>query len=233
MKHVFKSRLQTTFIALFFFVAGFFISKNHQSFHSTHGTTTSKEKMMAGLIEDSETTGRSLLRARNPLIRKYANSIDLINDQFESTIRNCLGAKCFDMAVNGVDRVGFLAPPVSGVEQLLHTILKGGIQLSTPNLHFISTTNVPAYGYGKNHGWSRIIRIVRDPIPHAFNTLHNSHLISAPTLSSLIDLQVSLILFPLYILHKHSLPRTHYHSPLFCFPPFPNSTFHVFIRSDN
>lgn len=32
-------------------------------------------------------------------------------------------------------------------------------------------SHVPAYGYGKNHGWSRIIRIVRPLSEHAISLL--------------------------------------------------------------
>jgi hypothetical protein len=35
------------------------------------------------------------------------------------------------------------------------------------------TSNVPAYGYGKNHGWTRIVRIVRKVLPHALSLIAN------------------------------------------------------------
>ena len=36
-------------------------------------------------------------------------------------------------------------------------------------------SHVPAYGYGKNHGWSRIIRLVRPLSEHAIDLLSQSN----------------------------------------------------------
>jgi hypothetical protein len=38
-------------------------------------------------------------------------------------------------------------------------------------LYVYLDTHVPAYGYGKNHGWSRIIRITRHLLPHSLSLL--------------------------------------------------------------
>jgi hypothetical protein len=93
------------------------------------------------------------------------------NEIFEGTLRNCLGPKCFDMVAAGTDRIGLLAPPNTGAENIINAIVMAGVPLVTNKYGIISTTNVPAYGYGKNHGWSRIIRLVRRPFPHALNIL--------------------------------------------------------------
>lgn len=37
-------------------------------------------------------------------------------------------------------------------------------------------THVPPYGYGKNHGWSRIIRISRKILPHALSLISDINL---------------------------------------------------------
>ena len=37
------------------------------------------------------------------------------------------------------------------------------------NTEVVIDSHVPAYGYGKNHGWSRIIRIVRPLSEHALS----------------------------------------------------------------
>ncbi len=41
------------------------------------------------------------------------------------------------------------------------------------NTDVVIDSHVPAYGYGKNHGWSRIIRIVRPLSEHAISLLSN------------------------------------------------------------
>ena len=42
---------------------------------------------------------------------------------------------------------------------------------SKSNIEILTDTHVPAYGYGKNHGWSRIIRIYRRLLPHSISLL--------------------------------------------------------------
>jgi hypothetical protein len=106
-------------------------------------------------------------KCNNEIADKYneeQHHLAEINMLFQSTIRNCLGKKCFDSDGDN-DRVGVLATPFSGsdVLQEIITLLTGN------NNRLIFSTNVPAYGYGKNHGWSRIIRIIRSPV---LQTLH-------------------------------------------------------------
>ena len=96
---------------------------------------------------------------------------------FDSTVRSCLGIKCFDertLDPNGIsiDRVGLLAPLNSGGEDIFNFLvnLMGESKKSNKNdIELIYDTHVPAYGYGKNHGWSRIIRLTRRICPHAFS----------------------------------------------------------------
>ena len=61
---------------------------------------------------------------------------------FESTIRSCLGAYCFDEPVQKTElmRVGLLGPPLSGVYALLDVLKKAGVANSsklefTPDSH--------------------------------------------------------------------------------------------------
>jgi hypothetical protein len=96
---------------------------------------------------------------------------------FESTIRSCLGSQCFDESVKEKDgskndRIGILAPPGSGGEILLKIINKALIKEKKKNINVIVDTHVPAYGYGKNHGWTRIIRIVRPILLHSMSILN-------------------------------------------------------------
>jgi hypothetical protein len=101
-----------------------------------------------------------------------SNKISVLESLFESTIRNCLGKKCYDITPPSVsyDRVGILGTPGSGIESL-EQVLSSLISVGDNNPHLIFASNVPAYGYGKNHGWSRIIRIVRSPIQQSQDLL--------------------------------------------------------------
>jgi hypothetical protein len=110
----------------------------------------------------------------DPLVSELEQDMKSVSKMFEATVRSCLGPKCFDMPAKGVERVGLLAPPGSGAD-FLHNILRR-VHSNIPSDKFevISESHVPAYGYGKNHGWSRIIRLVRSPIPQAIHLLANS-----------------------------------------------------------
>lgn len=94
---------------------------------------------------------------------------------FETTMRSCLGSFCFDDAVKTAEqkdivRVGLLMPDNIGAQTLQDMLLAGGLPLGA-NLELIYASNVPPYGYGKNHGWSRIIRIANHVIPHSVRLL--------------------------------------------------------------
>ena len=127
----------------------------------------------------------------NPLIQNPTlESIAKMTTLFESTIRSCLGVNCFDMKAGDTDRVGLLALPMTGAENIVNAITSLGIPLSTNKYSFVSSTNVPAYGYGKNHGWSRIIRLVRRPAPHALHILLPTGKLSSTIGALLYEAQV-------------------------------------------
>lgn len=123
--------------------------------------------------------------------------------KFESTLKSCLSSYCFDepVKVNGKSlgvRIGFLAPPESGSDTLIAMLNRAARKdLIATNL-IENNTHVPAYGYGKNHGWTRIVRLVRRVIPHALATLsHETESVPSAAISSpneisadLFDLQV-------------------------------------------
>ena len=101
-----------------------------------------------------------------------------VNSIFDSTVRSCIGNKCFDEKPNDApsDRIGLLGVKLSGVDEI-NDALKDllGVSYSDTNIdkgssndpRIVQSLHVPAYGYGKNHGWSRIIRVVRRPVEHA------------------------------------------------------------------
>lgn len=116
---------------------------------------------------------------------------------FETTVRSCLGAFCFDDAVRTTDgkdiiRVGIVAPDVADAEHVRKMMLAAGITIGD-KLDLVISSNVPPYGYGKNHGWSRIIRIARSVVPHSVSLLSSSSSNAASTdmVDVLIDPQVS------------------------------------------
>lgn len=94
-----------------------------------------------------------------PLDVKYKT----LGASFENTLRNCLGKHCFDQKPDGssFETVGLLAPPASAGEDILNAIVKSGVSIVSSSVHLEYDSHVPAYGYGKNHGWSRIVRLVR------------------------------------------------------------------------
>lgn len=119
------------------------------------------------------------------LLRSEAN--------YESTFRSCLGKNCFDEPVvregKTITRIGLLAPPLSGAETILAMIRKVGLN-DNKDVEVVSNTHVPAYGYGKNHGWSRIIRLVRRLVPHTHALVTSKGLDDPTKISASIDLQV-------------------------------------------
>ena len=88
---------------------------------------------------------------------------------FENTFRSCLSPKCYDKPMGEAGdmvRIGLLSVPGTGYELLNE--LKEEITETPKSHHLVFDTHVPAYGYGKNHGWSRIIRFSRNILEHAF-----------------------------------------------------------------
>lgn len=112
----------------------------------------------------------------------------IAEESFETTMRSCLGSFCFDDAVKAdphkeVVRVGLLIPDNIGSETLIAMMRAAGLKIGD-NLELIYTSNVPPYGYGKNHGWSRIIRIANHIIPHSIRLL-----VTTPSTSDISSIQ--------------------------------------------
>lgn len=112
---------------------------------------------------------------------KLKNDLENLYSNFEQTIKSCLGESCFDEKVDypsgeKIERIGILGPLRSGGNSIVN-IVKSSIPHSNKNkkIDIIYDTNVPAYGYGKNHGWTRIIRLVRRLVPHSSLLLSHSN----------------------------------------------------------
>jgi len=78
---------------------------------------------------------------------------------YETTIRSCLGKYCFDDPVqrDGTDvvRIGILMPDmlIDVNKDALQGVLAACGMVTSDKLEIIYASNVPPYGYGKNHGW--------------------------------------------------------------------------------
>lgn len=107
------------------------------------------------------------------------SELSRITKAFEASIKSCLGAQCFDEKSTDqpVSRIGFLSPDTHGVQELLDLVLIAGknAKLIDGKRSAELCTNVPPYGYGKNHGWGRIIRIYSKLPEHALRILERSN----------------------------------------------------------
>lgn len=148
------------------------------------------------VVHDSVPCNRTLLAnhatdTANPALQKR---LGIAEEAFDSTMRSCLGSFCFDDPVHvreGLDvvRIGVLIPDGVGKDSLIKMMIAAGVPVGE-KLQLEFTSNVPPYGYGKNHGWSRIIRIARDIVPHSLNLLTQSQRVD--DLELLIGPQVQL-----------------------------------------
>lgn len=106
---------------------------------------------------------------------------------FIDTLKSCLpaeGDKSCNTFVPGdgtTERIGILAPPGTTTDALLKLVsflVKVGKKEEAgkvTKLEVIPTTHIAPYGYGKTHGWTRLIRVVPQPLlVGATDTLHGS-----------------------------------------------------------
>lgn len=118
--------------------------------------------------------------------------------KFQTTIRSCLGSYCMDERFTDADhnndkieRIGILLPDKRIQWQHMIDQMKSfdnGKLSSKRNI--IASTHVPAYGYGRNHGWSRIVRIL-DQIPlQAYQLVHDNMNKNEPDVSKSYEIQV-------------------------------------------
>lgn len=156
------------------------IQRAHES--ETHKNAPKQSSEL--VVGDIETIGNDYVLKRQ-------------EENFQTTIRSCLGSECFDQKVKlysgkEVARIGILALEHSGGQPLFDFLqrLHGGKELAKFDL--VYENHAPAYGYGKNHGWSSIIRLARRPIPHSYSL---ARAVSSEVSVSLLSTQVRTILF--------------------------------------
>mmetsp|Transcript_24994 Transcript_24994/g.30741 ORF Transcript_24994/g.30741 Transcript_24994/m.30741 type:complete len:389 (+) Transcript_24994:391-1557(+) len=109
--------------------------------------------------------------------------ISLSNEQlFLQTIKDCTDeAKCGHHIPNGskVQRIAIHSPPSAAtgaffdmIEGALLTYYNNDKQAMSQKIELIRSTHVPPYGYGKSHGYTKIIRVMYTPIlKEVFETL--------------------------------------------------------------
>ena len=93
---------------------------------------------------------------------------------FTSTLKQCLpvdqGEKCKIFVPESTERIGIITPPgtiATSLLKLINTVVSKGKKAEgskTQKLEIIPTTHIPPYGYGKSHGYTRLIRIVPQPL---------------------------------------------------------------------
>ena len=104
--------------------------------------------------------------------RTNVNKLWRSNNAFDSTMRSCLSNECYNSPVtykDGVkrDRIGFLAPDLTGMDSLLMLLNKAANKDLVKEFNVVLDSHVPPYGYGKNHGWTRIVRFAHRVAPQA------------------------------------------------------------------
>ncbi|RYG69309.1 hypothetical protein EON64_03040 [archaeon] len=103
----------------------------------------------------------------SPVLTQENERLKLAQSILSLTYKTCLGKYCMDgdfkdSAGKALTRVGILSPDDQWID--LADLLRGlrHIADSKDSAEFVPSTHVPPYGYGRNHGYSRIIRIADD-----------------------------------------------------------------------
>jgi hypothetical protein len=115
---------------------------------------------------------------------------------YQSTFRNCLGATCFNAEVTTdsgktILRVGILGLEAAGSQSIYDMLRKVVSQKEFAKFDVVTDTHVPPYGYGKNHGWSSIIRISRRLVQHSYSLVRPQIEADLGSKTDYIDQQVS------------------------------------------
>ena len=83
---------------------------------------------------------------------------------FEQTLRSCLGDACYTATPKGSKaeaRIALLAPPSQAADAFFAWYValakRGGA--TARKVEWVQTSHAPPYGYGKNHGYTRIVRL--------------------------------------------------------------------------
>jgi hypothetical protein len=94
---------------------------------------------------------------------------------FTNTLKSCLpsekGEACKIFVPESTERIGIISPPgetATSLLKLVESVVKHGKKMGGSDqaiaIELISTTHIPPYGYGKTHGYTRLIRVVPQPL---------------------------------------------------------------------
>jgi hypothetical protein len=93
---------------------------------------------------------------------------------FTNTLKSCLptekGNICKTFLPGSKERIGILSPPGSMttyLSKLIQSVIAHGKKTdesTATKLEIVSTTHIAPYGYGKTHGYTRLIRVVPQPL---------------------------------------------------------------------
>eukprot|EP00978_Attheya_sp_CCMP212_P018668 scaffold51546_cov59-Attheya_sp.AAC.4 len=138
-------------------------------------------KKDASTTLNDENKGEPLLRRREPALQDATQTkwtVDNKEEQewegpFFETLKSCVSSnashkkKCLQHAPEGVQRVGILSPPGGIADEFASWLQGHEVAANIPNMELIPTSHVPPYGYGKSHGWTKLIRLVIDPLSYS------------------------------------------------------------------
>uniref|UniRef100_A0A7S1VFA7 Uncharacterized protein n=1 Tax=Grammatophora oceanica TaxID=210454 RepID=A0A7S1VFA7_9STRA len=90
-------------------------------------------------------------------------------DVFLQTLKSCLPQEndhCKQYIPPGTtdQRIALLSPPGELATFLERFVKEFALGNDLEGLHLVSTTHIPPYGYGKTHGWTKLIRLVPYPL---------------------------------------------------------------------
>lgn len=156
---------------------------------------------LSGTLNKLSSTSIALSHENASIYNKFPhfNQVEYV---YQSTFRNCLGNNCFNAEVTNTEtqkpmfRVGILGMPKSGTESLLGMLKRvtkpEDFLNSKVSIDASTSTHVPPYGYGKNHGWSSIVRISRRVVQHSY-ALVEDIVSSSEESSAVMDIQVECV----------------------------------------
>ncbi|KAG7374248.1 hypothetical protein IV203_013343 [Nitzschia inconspicua] len=97
-------------------------------------------------------------------------------EMFTNTLKNCLpaekGKECKTYIPESTERIGIIAPPglmATYLFKLMNSVVahgkkSSGSKVTNTTFEIIQTTHIPPYGYGKTHGYTRLVRVVPEPL---------------------------------------------------------------------
>lgn len=150
-------------------------AQSNKAHHHVAGDIANSPLTTTLILPQEDTQNEELQFNGNNLAHR-ALGVSSAYKKFEMTIKSCLGSHCmneqFDSKENGqkIIRIGVLMPHKNDYSGMLDAILSLEGKLNKDHTLTFST-HVPPYGYGRNHGWSKIIRVVDNLFDDSYRLL--------------------------------------------------------------